>query len=170
MSNYERYFIPGCVYVTCATFGRQAIFESEPSMHLLRSVLGAVKGRWSFQTLGYVFLLEHAHLLIRPADNVTLDQIMYALFNTFEHDYREMMGIPSSAAIWQRAYHQTKVHDVDEFAAMLDYIHYNPVQHGLANRPEEWMHSSYGAWIERNVYKLGWGWEMPESLAGKRWE
>lgn len=170
MSNYERYYVPDSVFVTCETFGRQAILSSESSMHLLRSVLSAVKRRHRFQTVGFVFLPEHVHLLIKPADGVTLDQIMHDLFNTFEHDHREMMGIPSSATIWQRTYRQTKVYDLDEFKNRLDFIHYNPVAHGLVTRPEEWLHSSYGAWIERNVYKLGWGWEVPPELVGKRWE
>ena len=168
--KYERYFVPNCVYVTCQTFGRQAVLKSEPSMHLLRSVLNAVKRRHQFQTVGFVFLPEHIHLLIKPADEVSLDQIIYDLVNTFEHDHCEMMGIPSSATVWQHSYHQARVHDVDEFADRLAYIHYNPVEHGLADRPEEWLHSSYAAWVERNVYKLGWGWEIPPRLIGKRWE
>ena len=170
ISNYERYFVPDCVSVTCETFGRQAALSSKPSMHLMRPVLGAVKRRHPFQMLGFVFLPDHAHLLIKPADGVTLDQIMHDLFNTFEHDHREMMGIPSSAPVWQRSYRKVRVHEIDEFADRLDFIHYNPVDHGLAERPEEWPHSSYAAWVERNVYKLGWGWETPERLTGKRWE
>lgn len=170
LSNYERYFVPNCVYMTCETFGRQAVLVDEPSMHLLRSVLNAVKRRHQFQMLGYVFLPDHLHMLIKPVDGVALDQIVNDLFNSFEHDHREMMGIPSGATIWQRNYRQRRVHEVEGFEDRLDFIHYNPVQHGLAERPEEWLHSSYGAWIERNVYKLGWGWDPPPNLIGKRWE
>lgn len=170
MSNYALYFVPDCLYVTCVTFGRQTLLSGEPVMHLVRSVLGALKRRQPFQMLGYVFLPDHLHLLVKPADNAPFDRIMHGFFNGFEHDYLQMMGLPSGAQMWQRAYRQSKVDDVGEFAARLDYIHYNPVAHGLAARPEEWLHSSYGVWVERNVYKLGWGWQMPEGLIGKRWE
>jgi putative transposase len=59
---------------------------------------------------------------------------------------------------------------MDAFAAVLDYIHYNPVYHGLVARPEEWPHSSYSVWVERKLYKLGWGWQMPQRIKDKHWE
>jgi len=38
------------------------------------------------------------------------------------------------------------------------------VRHNLADRPEEWLQCSYEAWVERGIYKLGWGWQEPESI------
>lgn len=169
-SPYASYFTPGCVYVTCATFGRQAVLKDPHAAHLLESVLSDLGRRYGFQTAGHVILPEHAHLLLNPGAGVTLDRIMHSLFAVFERGYLEMMGLPHGAPVWQRAYHAARVEGLEEFADRLDYIHYNPVHHGLVARPEEWLQSSYGVWIERKVYKLGWGWVFPENLIGKRWE
>ena len=79
-----------------------------------------------------------------------------------------MLGMPSLEPIWQRSYSMQRVHDADEFAVALDSIHYNPVHHSLVERPEEWPNSSYQAWVERGVYRLGWGWEEPDRLRGRR--
>ncbi|MEZ4710565.1 MAG: hypothetical protein R3A44_25410 [Caldilineaceae bacterium] len=55
--------------------------------------------------------------------------------------------MPQASARLAAHYAAHKANDVDDFAAMLDYVHYNPVQHGLAQRPEEWLHSSYETWV-----------------------
>ncbi len=169
-SPYAPYFTPGCMYVTCTTFGRQAALQDPHAAHLLESVLRELGRRYSFQTVGHVILPEHAHLLLDPGAGATLDRTMRGLFATFERGYLEMMGLPQGAPVWQRAYRAARVEGLKEFADRLDYIHYNPVYHGLVAHPEEWLQSSYGVWIERKVYKLGWGWVQPENLTGKRWE
>ena len=33
-----------------------------------------------------------------------------------------------------------------------DYIHWNPVKHGLVKSPEGWKHSTYQFWYERGYY------------------
>ncbi|MEO5573359.1 MAG: hypothetical protein ABIR48_02585 [Gammaproteobacteria bacterium] len=48
----------------------------------------------------------------------------------------------------------------------LDYIHYNPVKHGLAKHPGEWPHSSYHKYFKKQWYTPGWGKNEPE-LEGK---
>ncbi len=39
----------------------------------------------------------------------------------------------------------------------MDYIHYNPVKHGVASSAIEYPHSSFRAWVERGVYQPTWG-------------
>jgi hypothetical protein len=41
--------------------------------------------------------------------------------------------------------------------AFLDYIHYNPVKHGLAPCPHAWPASSFSRWVERGLYDSRWG-------------
>jgi len=39
----------------------------------------------------------------------------------------------------------------------LDYIHYNPVKHGLVSTPGEWPHSSFARFVVLGWYSSGWG-------------
>jgi putative transposase len=49
----------------------------------------------------------------------------------------------------------------------LDYIHWNPIKHGYVKKPEDWPFSTFRAWVEMDVYELGWGWnKVPESISG----
>jgi len=37
-----------------------------------------------------------------------------------------------------------------------DYIHYNPVKHGLAKAPKDWEYSSFHRWVRDGIYELEW--------------
>ena len=45
--------------------------------------------------------------------------------------------------IWQRRYWEHTIRDDRDFAAHLDYTHFNPVKHGLVKHPADWPHSSF---------------------------
>ena len=39
----------------------------------------------------------------------------------------------------------------------VDYIHYNPVKHGLVTRPAAWMYSSFHKFVRQGIYDPDWG-------------
>jgi putative transposase len=67
---------------------------------------------------------------------------------------------------WQKRFWDHVIRDEVDFQRHLDYIHYNPVKHGLVIKPEDWAHSSFSAWKERDAYPDGWGWSEPQSVVG----
>jgi len=38
----------------------------------------------------------------------------------------------------------------------VDYIHYNPVKHGLVTRVSDWPHSSFHRYVERRILPADW--------------
>jgi putative transposase len=38
-----------------------------------------------------------------------------------------------------------------------EYIHYNPVKHGLVNSPADWEYSSFKQYVHDGFYSLDWG-------------
>ena len=75
-------------------------------------------------------------------------------------------------SIWQRRYWEHTIRDERDFLAQLDYIHLNPVHHGLVRAPREWPQSSFMTWVGREVYEPHWGSDaMPELPEwAKQWE
>jgi putative transposase len=49
------------------------------------------------------------------------------------------------------------IEDEDDLGRHLDYIHYNPVKHGLAACPRAWPYSSFHRWLKRGDYDPDWG-------------
>ena len=85
----------------------------------------------------------------------------------FQAAYPAVRGLPAAIVVWERRHLIEPLPDVAAFAHSLDSLHYAPVAQGLCARPEEWPQSSYSAWVERRLYKLGWGWTVPERLNNK---
>jgi len=48
----------------------------------------------------------------------------------------------SGDAIWERHYRDHRIVDDDEYTALVDYLHGNPVRHGLCQHPADWQWSS----------------------------
>ena len=38
----------------------------------------------------------------------------------------------------------------------VDYIHYNPVKHGLVKAPKDWPYSSFHNYVNKGLYPLEW--------------
>lgn len=169
MPTYTDYFTPDLFFVTCTTIGREPILGTSVAIHLLRMVLKRVKQSLSFRTLGYVFLPDHFHLLIKPGASGRLQALIGEMQQQYTQDYQQLLGIPGQMVVWATDYEAHKIQDQAEFAARLDYIHYNPVYHKFVQKPEGWPHSSYPVWLERGLYQAGWGSTEPERIQGKRW-
>ena len=60
-------------------------------------------------------------------------------------------------AVWQRRYWEHTIRDERDFQAHLDYIHINPVKHGLVAAARDWPHSTFLMWVERGAYDPWWG-------------
>jgi len=71
--------------------------------------------------------------------------------------------------IWQRRFWEHTVRDGADYAAHMDYIHFNPVKHGWVREPGEWAYSSFRTCVARGLYPEGWlGGEAAIVVAGER--
>ena len=56
------------------------------------------------------------------------------------------------------------IRDEADMHRHLDYIHYNPVKHGLMDRPIDWPWSSFRRFVDEGFYARDWGAEEPEHI------
>jgi putative transposase len=59
-------------------------------------------------------------------------------------------------ALWQRRFWEHTVRNESDFARHVDYIHYNPLKHGLVSRLSDWRHSSFHRYVKRGVLPKDW--------------
>ena len=163
---YVPFFVDGMVLVTCWTANGEAILKQRATAHLVLSVLAKLQRGKRFDLTAYVILPDHVHLLLRIASGKATEPIIDGFLYRYGHDYAQLMGIPERMEVWEHRRKVERLADVNVFAAALDMIHYDPVLHGHAERPEVWAFSSYEQWIDRGLYKLGWGWRKPVRLQG----
>ena len=169
--RFHRYYVPDAfVFITQVVSDRAPAFADPRLVDLLRATLHEVQKLHPFAMLAYVFLPEHLHLLIRPEGSTTHSDVMHSLKPNFTKAYKERIGCAGSMKFWQKRYWDHVIRDEQDFAQHLDYIHYNPVKHGLTKRPEDWQDSSFAHWKLRGVYEDRWGWDEPEALGDASWE
>ena len=60
------------------------------------------------------------------------------------------------ADIWQRRYYEHTIRDEEDLYRHIDYIHYNPVKHGLALSPKDWKFSSFMKFVKLGFYDIDW--------------
>jgi len=87
---------------------------------------------------------------------------MKSLKESFAFKLRARIGL-RSGRIWQNRFWDHAIRDQEDLNRHLDYIHYNPVKHGLCKSPAKYSESSFGTYLERGFYDVDWG--VNEELA-----
>jgi putative transposase len=154
MSKLLRYFAPGHIYfVTSVTHNRAPILNEHADlfMHSIADLQDKIK----FELNAWVVMPDHFHLVIDPI-NSSLDQVMKRLKLSFAFKYRERRRI-QSGQVWQSRYWDHIIRNQEDWNRHIDYIHYNPVKHGLAKSPFIWKHSSIHDYLREGFYAADWG-------------
>jgi putative transposase len=59
-------------------------------------------------------------------------------------------------SIWQRRYWEHTIRDETDLARHVDYVHINPVKHGLVDRVCDWAPSSFPRHVELGNDPADW--------------
>jgi len=68
--------------------------------------------------------------------------------------------------LWQRRFWEHTIRDEADFATHCDYIHFNPVKHGLAANNAAWPHSTFHRHVDMGIYTHDWGVEIEPLFDG----
>ena len=139
----------------------------------LRAAFSLVKSRHPFRIDAMVVLPEHLHALwTLPADDCNFGFRWGLIKAAFSRciPAGERRGnsriLRGERGIWQRRFWEHQIRDDRDFVAHADYLHYNPVKHGLVARTVDWPHSTFHRFVERGVYSRDWG--VSDAINGLR--
>lgn len=168
MPSYRRAVVPGgTFFLTLVTEGREPIFADQRWRGLLGDCLREASHRRPFATEAIVLLPDHLHLLMTlPSGDADFSTRVASIKATFTRAYLDAGGVeqPRSESrmrkrrrgVWQRWFWEHTIRDEDDLHRHLDYIHYNPVKHGLARCPHAWDASSFGRHVGMSNYATDW--------------
>ena len=169
MPDYRRYFVPGATYFfTVVTHERKPFLTTPLARRCLRESMAAVRARRPFELTAIVLLPDHLHALrTLPAGDAAYSVRWKRIKEEFTQRYLQAGGAEGQRSasrqrrkergIWQRRFWEHTIHDEDDFERHVDYIHYNPVKHGLVSCPRDWPYSSFHRWVKLGVYTNYWG-------------
>ena len=66
--------------------------------------------------------------------------------------------------IWQRRYWEHLIRDQQDFNAHMDYIHINPLKHGLVQRVSDWSYSTFHSYVTQGIYPPHWAGGKEDTL------
>lgn len=166
--RYRRIFEPGASYFfTVVTYARRPLFDDPANVDLLHGSIAEVKSRHPFEIDAYVILPDHLHMVWSlPAGDSNYSMRWNLAKAVFTRKYARRHPMPKRSAsrmakreqaVWQRRFWEHLIRDEEDFSNHLDYIHLNPVEHGLVTQPALWLHSSFAAWVEYGRYDQNWG-------------
>jgi putative transposase len=167
--DYRRYFVPGGTYFfTLVSYRRRPRFAHPTDLQRLRRSVAWVQQERPFRFLAAVVLPDHMHFLwtLPPADHdysSRIGRIKVHFTRLCSHGTSAPIGLPESrrrhreSDVWQRRFWEHMIDEEGELEAFLDYIHYNPVKHGLVSCPHAWEASSFPRWVACGHYESSWG-------------
>jgi len=162
MSRYRRYFVPNTtVFLTAVTAGRRPLFADPGNAASALAILKNVKLLHPFAMKAWVVMPDHLHLLIHTMDG-RFDRIMHSFKRNVSVEFCKR-GLYDEE-IWQKRYYDHVIRDDGDFSNHLDYIHFNPIHHGLAVRPVDFAFSSFHHYVARGRVAASWGSMVPENI------
>ena len=165
--KYRRAKIPGSSYFfTLVTHNRRPILCEPENIELLRASFRRVLKQHPFVIDAVVILPDHLHCLwTLPPDDADFSTRWRLIKSWFSrHCQTRYQGKISASrqskgekAIWQRRFWEHLIRDEHDYNRHVDYIHYNPVHHGLVTQVKDWQYSSFHSFVRCGVYERDWG-------------
>ena len=121
----------------------------------------ACHDRYPFTLTAGVILPDHLHCIFAlPAG----DTARAARWRLIQALFERILG---GARLW-RAFDERPLHDEAEVQRQVDYIHADPVRHGLVRSPRKWPFSSLHAYIEHGLRPLHWSGDVEARYGAQR--
>ena len=158
--RYKRARVPGGTYFfTIVTHNRRKTLCSGENPRILRHAFDVIQARRPFTIDAIVLLPDHLHCLwtlpAGDADFSTRWMLIKSQF-TRQCDVPGMNTDGSRRMIWQNRFWEHQIRDDTDFCRHVEYIHYNPVRHGLVHAPRDWKYTSFHRYVKAGKYHPGW--------------
>ncbi|WP_435103511.1 REP-associated tyrosine transposase [Arhodomonas sp. AD133] len=175
MPEYRRNRAPGGTYFFTATLANRRSDLLTRHVALLREAFRTTQRELPFRCDAIAVLPEHLHCIWTlpdgDADYPRRWQRLKARFSralTREYDNAGNRRRRGERGIWQRRYWEHTIGDENDYRRHMDYIHFNPVKHGLVAHPAQWPYSSLHRYVAAGWHPQEWaGSEVEDLPAGE---
>lgn len=168
MSRYRRSLLAGGTYFfTVVAYRRQTILCDDMLRDALRAAIESVRISRPFTIDAWVLLPDHLHCIwTLPEGDADFStrwmMIKRKVSIACAAQYQRSEWLTASkqkhreSTLWQRRFWEHQIRDEEDLAKHLDYLHYNPVKHGLATQVKDWKYSSFHRHVKRGLYEENW--------------
>jgi putative transposase len=167
MVRYRRNFISGGTFFFTVTLADRRSSVLVDRIASLRAAFRVARRERPFAIDAVVVLPDHLHaIMTMPPDDADFSGRWRRIKALFTRDVRGGLSIARNQRgefdLWQRRFWEHTIRDDGDFARHVDYIHYNPVKHGLATRVNDWPYSSFHRFVRQGILPEDWAGDVAE--------
>jgi putative transposase len=162
MVRYRRNFIPGGTFFFTVTLSDRRSSALVDYIARLRDAFRKARRLRPFDIDAIVVLPDHLHTIMTlPSGDADFPSRWQLIKGTFTSGLLAAGADlkpdrKGEYALWQRRFWEHTVRDERDFERHVDYIHFNPVKHGLVAAVEQWPYSSFHRYVKDGL--LPWDW------------
>ncbi len=161
--NYRRVFIPNSyLHLIIVSYNRKNIFIN--NIELLKHALKNAKQFFCFEMVAICVLPDHIHVILNPKNIKEYPKIITSIKYYFSKNYNVGVETPTygyvnkgEKGIFQRRFFEHTITSEEDLINQINYVHYNPVKHGLVNKVKDWKYSSFHKFVKQGLYENDWG-------------
>jgi len=163
MVRYRRNFLPGGTFFFTVTLNDRTSSTLVDHVDKLRHAFRMTRAERPFTVGAIVILPDHLHVIMTlPEGDADFPGRWKRIKSLFTHRLAAS-GFPAvrndrgEFSLWQRRFWEHTIRDEADFERCADYIHFNPVKHGLVASPIDWPYSSLHRYIHAGILPADWG-------------
>lgn len=163
MSRYRRHYVAGGTFFFTVKLANPKDDLLTRHVDWLRQAYGRVQRQYPFETVAVCILPNHLHAIWTLPEGDADYSLRWRLLKTyFSAHFARREGLSPSKmrrherGIWQRRFYEHTVRDADDLQRCVDYVHYNPVKHGLADCVRDWPFSSFHRFVREGMLSADW--------------
>ena len=168
MPTYRRAKTKGGTYFfTVVTYHRKRFLCDEPVRTALREAIHATQAACPFTIDGWALLPDHLHCIWTLPEGDGDFSKRWAMIKRLVskrcghlHPAAAMTSSKrkrNESTVWQRRFWEHMIRDEGDYMRHMDYLHYNPVKHGLVQAVKDWPFSTFHRYVREGVYPEVWG-------------
>jgi len=169
VSRYRRADKQGGTYFfTVVTENRRRFLLDDLARRCLRRAWLEIREHRPFRLEAICLLPDHLHCIWQlPIGDSDFSSRWGGIKALFSRYYLQQGGSEGKrslsrqrsgeAAIWQRRFWEHLIRDQEDYNRHMDYIHYNPIKHGLVSCVADWPWSTFHRYVKKGVYDVEWG-------------
>lgn len=154
-------------FFTLVTHRRRNLFSKTIAREYLRKAIAEEKEQNPFNVMASVILPDHLHCIWElPENDADFSKRWGRIKRRFSKKWINIGGKEAEISqarrnhhergVWQKRFWEHRIRDEEDLMRHVNYIHYNPVKHGLVRCPHIWPYSSFEQWVKEGYYRHDW--------------
>ncbi|HEV7279583.1 MAG TPA: transposase [Pirellulaceae bacterium] len=168
MSRYRRSHEGRTFFFTVVTHERCPILCTDLARAALRDAIRETRKSRPFDVVAFVLLPDYLHTVwelpegdldyaTRWREVKTRFTRTWTAFESEAGDLSLSRTKRGERGVWQRRFFEHTIRDERDLRRGVDYVHVNPMKHGLVDRVRDWEWSTFHRYVRLGEYSPDWG-------------